>query len=238
MEIIKVNNLKKNFGKEQVLKGISLSFDENVVNVLIGPSGSGKTTLLRLVAGLEKPDSGEIYISYIRVNSPSILIPPKKRGISMVFQNLALWPHMTVKEHLLFVMKAKKVSKQIVQDKVAQMVHLIGLESLVAKYPSQLSGGERQRLAIARALVPENPILFLDEPVSHLHPVLKKEILHLIKKLKNELELTLVYVTHRADEALFMGEKIFFLDGGVLKYEGNTREIKKNRDFKNFFLIS
>lgn len=236
MEIIKVLNLIKKYENRLILNKLSLSLEENKTSVIIGPSGSGKTTLLRLIAGFEKPDSGEIYINQKKVNSPKILVPPRRRGISMVFQSLALWPHMTVKEHLAFVLKAKKILKNNIQEKINKILGLVGLKDHLKKYPSQLSGGEKQRVAVARALVLEDPILLLDEPLSHIHPKLKKDILNLIKELKSELNLTVLYVTHHLNEALFIGDKLFFIDEGKLIIEGDSRDILNDPRYKNFFI--
>ena len=223
MEIIKIHNLDKSYGDKQLFKELDASFEEGKTAIVFGPSGCGKTTLLRMIAGFEKPDSGEILLNGAKANSPEILMPPRKRRINMIFQNLALWPHMSVTEHLIFVLKARRVPKALHQDRIEQIMRAVGLSDSKNKYPSLLSGGEQQRLAIARALVAENPIMLLDEPLSNIHSELKIEILKLIKKLKLKFSLTLVYVTHNINEALFMGDELFVIDQGKLREQPMKR---------------
>jgi ABC-type Fe3+/spermidine/putrescine transport system ATPase subunit len=217
MEMIRITCLDKKYGHKQIFKGLNASFKKGKASIVWGPSGCGKTTLLRLIAGFEKPDCGEVFINSVKASSPHILLPSRKRGINMVFQNLALWPHMTVHEHLSFVLKARKVPKALHKDKMLKIINIVGLNDNGKSYPAQLSGGERQRLAIARALVVENPILLLDEPLSHIHPELKLEILKLIKRIKREFNLTMIYVTHNIGEGRYIGDELFVFENGKLK---------------------
>lgn len=229
MEMIRIVDLDKKYGSKQIFKGLNASFEKGKASIVWGPSGCGKTTLLRLIAGLERPDSGEIFINSAEVSSPHVLLPPRKRGINMVFQNLALWPHMTAHEHLSFVLKAKKIPRALHKDKISKIMNIVGLNDNGNSYPAHLSGGERQRLAIARALIVENPILLLDEPLSHIHPELKLEILKLIKRIKLEFGPTMIYVTHNINEGQYIGDELFVFENGKLK-KGRTAKLKGKKN--------
>jgi ABC-type sugar transport system ATPase subunit len=227
MEMIRIVDLHKKYGKKLVFEGLSTSFQKGTASIVCGPSGCGKTTLLRLIAGLEKPDSGEIFINGAKASSPHVLLAPRKRGINMVFQNLALWPHMTAYENLSFVLKAKKIPRAFHKNKISKIMNIVGLKDNWNSYPTHLSGGERQRLAIARALIVENPILLLDEPLSHIHSELRQEILGLIKRIQFEFGLTMIYVTHNINEGQHIGDELFIFDKGILKKERIDRSTVK-----------
>jgi len=195
---------------------ISATVDERELVVALGPSGCGKTTFLRLIAGLEQPDSGEIEINNREVSSVRRLIPPHQRGLSMIFQDLALWPHMQVLGNVTFGLGKKPGGRTQVQERALEVLRWVGLDGHRARYPHQLSGGERQRLAIARALAPGHPYLLMDEPFSSLDPILKQEMIGLLRRLREELEITVLYVTHNLDEALALADRILMMKKGRL----------------------
>ena len=216
MEMIRIENLGKKYGKRRVFWELNASFTKGEASVIVGPSGCGKTTLLRLIAGFENPDSGKVFIQEKEASCSRIIVPPRDRGIGMVFQNLALWPHMTIEQHLSFALRSKHVSKPERAQKIREILGAVALNDGNGRYPSKLSGGEQQRLAIARALVVENPILLLDEPLSNIHAELRMEIMILLKQLRASFGLTMIYVTHNMDEARYMGDNLFLFENGAL----------------------
>ena len=201
---IAVDNLTKRFGSLAAISDVSLSIEEGEMFTLLGPSGCGKTTLLRLLAGFYMPDAGEIRFGNRVVNA----LPPDERGIGMVFQNYALWPHMTVSQNVAYGLKLQKLPSAQINARVSAMLDQVGLAGLGERYPGQLSGGQQQRVALARALVLNPQMLLLDEPLSNLDAKIRVQVRAEIRKLQKELGITAVYVTHDQEEALAMSDRI------------------------------
>jgi len=209
MSYIEFDAVSKAFGKRPVIKDFSLHIERAERIVLFGPSGSGKSTVLRLLAGLEIPTKGPIRIdNKLVADSGKNLVPPEERGLAMVFQDLALWPHMTVGANLMFGLRAHKVSKPEAEARVWQLLKSVGLESRVDDKPNHLSGGEQQRVALARALILQPSILLMDEPLSSLDDERKEMIKLDLMKLHDQLGFTLIYVTHDRSEAARIGSRI------------------------------
>ncbi|HEV2045598.1 MAG TPA: ABC transporter ATP-binding protein [Chthoniobacterales bacterium] len=217
MNHIELDGVSKTFGERVVLSDLSLKIEKAERLVLFGPSGSGKTTVLRLVAGLEVPDKGEIRIEgRIVANSGKNFVPPEKRNVGMVFQDLALWPHMTVQQNLMFGLNARRIQKREAEVRVREMLHRVGLEHRTEAKPHQLSGGEQQRVALARALVSRPSILLMDEPLSSLEEERKCAIASDLLDLHSQFGFTLVYVTHdRAETDLLASRVCQMRDGRV-----------------------
>ena len=224
MAILKVKNLSKNFGKVKAVQEVSFEATEGEVLSLLGPSGCGKTTTLRCIAGFENPDQGEIYLDNRKITT----IPPEKRGIGMVFQNYALWPHMTVYGNLAFGLQIKKVPKDEITKKIKKVLDMVQLEGYENRYPRQMSGGQQQRIAMARALVFEPEIMLLDEPLSNLDAQLREEMRFEFTELQRKLGITAIYVTHDQAEALVISDKIVILDQGKIVQSGSPKEIYSN----------
>jgi len=224
MAILKVKNLSKNFGKVKAVQEVSFEATEGRVLSLLGPSGCGKTTMLRCIAGFENPDRGEIYLDDRKITS----IPPEKRGIGMVFQNYALWPHMTVYGNLAFGLQIRKVPKDEITKKIKKVLGMVQLEGYENRYPRQMSGGQQQRIAMARALVFEPGIMLLDEPLSNLDAQLREEMRFEFIELQKKLGITAIYVTHDQAEALVISDKILILDQGKMIQFGTPKEIYSN----------
>ena len=224
MAILKVNNLSKSFGNVKAVQEISFEATEGRVLSLLGPSGCGKTTTLRCIAGFENPDQGEIYLDDRKINP----FPPEKRGIGMVFQNYALWPHMTVYGNLAFGLQIRKVPKPEINKRIKKILSMVQLEGYENRYPRQMSGGQQQRIAMARALVFEPDIMLLDEPLSNLDAKLREEMRFEFTELQKKLGITAVYVTHDQAEALVLSDKIVILDQGKIVQSGTPKEIFSN----------
>ncbi len=224
MAILKVKNLSKNFGKVKAVQDVTFEATEGKVLSLLGPSGCGKTTTLRCIAGFENPDQGEIYLDNRKITT----IPPEKRGIGMVFQNYALWPHMTVYGNLAFGLQIKKVPKDEITKKIKKVLDMVQLEGYENRYPRQMSGGQQQRIAMARALVFEPEIMLLDEPLSNLDAQLREEMRFEFTELQRKLGITAIYVTHDQAEALVISDKIVILDRGKIVQSGSPKEIYSN----------
>ena len=224
MANLKVNNLNKYFGKVKAVQEVSFEAPEGKVLSLLGPSGCGKTTTLRCIAGFENPDRGEIYLDDRKITT----IPPEKRGIGMVFQNYALWPHMTVYGNLAFGLQIRKVPKNEIIKKIKKVLGMVQLEGYENRYPRQMSGGQQQRIAMARALVFEPGIMLLDEPLSNLDAQLREEMRFEFTELQKKLGITAVYVTHDQAEALVISDKIVILDQGKMVQFGTPKEIYSN----------
>ena len=207
---ISVANLTKRFGPLAVVSEVSLSIEEGELFTLLGPSGCGKTTLLRLIAGFYAPDEGEIRFGDRVVNA----VPPHERGIGMVFQNYALWPHMKVSENVSYGLKLRKISPSEITGRVQGVLEKVKLGGLGDRYPGQLSGGQQQRVALARALVLNPQILLLDEPLSNLDAKIRIQVRAEIRKLQKELGITTIYVTHDQEEALTLSDRIAVLNQG------------------------
>jgi multiple sugar transport system ATP-binding protein len=216
-----IQEVRKNFGSTQILHGVSVDIQDGEFVVLVGPSGCGKSTLLRMIAGLENISGGEISIGGRVVND----MPPKDRDIAMVFQNYALYPHMTVFDNMGFSMKLAKAPKDVIEREVGRAARILGLEALLDRYPRQLSGGQRQRVAMGRAIV-RNPQVFLfDEPLSNLDAKLRVQMRSEIKELHQRLKVTTVYVTHDQIEAMTMADKIVVMEHGHIRQAGPPLEL-------------
>ena len=216
MATVEIREVRKAFGSTQILHGVSVDIEDGQFVVLVGPSGCGKSTLLRMLAGLENITGGEIAIGGRVVNK----VPPKDRDIAMVFQNYALYPHMTVYENMAFSMKLAGAPKEVMDQEVQKAARILGLEQLLHRYPRQLSGGQRQRVAMGRAIV-RNPQVFLfDEPLSNLDAKLRVQMRSEIKDLHQRLKVTTVYVTHDQIEAMTMADKIVVMNHGRIEQAG------------------
>jgi iron(III) transport system ATP-binding protein len=218
---IAVHDLTKRFGSLEVVSRVGFAIGEGELFTLLGPSGCGKTTLLRLVAGFYAPDEGEIRFDERRVNE----MPPHERGIGMVFQNYALWPHMTVFQNVAYGLKLRRVGGAEIEQRVRGALDKVQLAGLGERYPGQLSGGQQQRVALARALVLNPKILLLDEPLSNLDAKIRIQVRAEIRKLQKELGITTVYVTHDQEEALTLSDRIAVLNQGRLFQVGAPREL-------------
>jgi spermidine/putrescine ABC transporter ATP-binding subunit len=218
---ISVSNLTKRFGPLAVINEVSLAIEEGELFTLLGPSGCGKTTLLRLIAGFYAPDAGEIRFGERVVNA----VPPHERGIGMVFQNYALWPHMTVAENVSYGLKLRKIPPAEIGERVKGVLEKVKLGGLDDRYPGQLSGGQQQRVALARALVLNPEILLLDEPLSNLDAKIRVQVRAEIRKLQRELGITTVYVTHDQEEALTLSDRVAVFNQGKVLQVGPPREL-------------
>ncbi len=219
MSNIVLKNIDKFYGKNHVLKNLDLTIADGEFMTLLGPSGCGKTTTLRIIAGLEKPQQGTIHMDEREIVNASELFfaPPDKRGLSLVFQSYALWPHMTVFQNVAFSMQVEKRPKAEIQEKVEIALARMRIAEYAERYPSELSGGQQQRVAIARAIVNEPKVLLLDEPLSNLDAKLRVEMRSELKRLHHDLGTTIVYVTHDQVEALTMSTKIAVFFEGELE---------------------
>lgn len=216
MSSVEINTVKKSYGAHSVLHGIDVAIEEGEFVVLVGPSGCGKSTLLRMIAGLEDISGGTILIGGRVVNN----LPPKQRDISMVFQNYALYPHMTVEENMAFSMTLAGAPKPEKAKRVAEAAEILGLTPLLGRYPRQLSGGQRQRVAMGRAIVRKPQVFLFDEPLSNLDAKLRVAMRAEIKALHQRLGTTIVYVTHDQVEALTMADKIVVMRDGHVEQIG------------------
>ena len=221
MASVTVQAVRKRFGEVEILHGVDIDIADGSFTVLVGPSGCGKSTLLRMIAGLEHISGGEIRIGDRRVND----LPPKQRDIAMVFQNYALYPHMTVRDNMAFALTLAKMDKAAVDAKVGRAAEILGLTVLLERYPRQLSGGQRQRVAMGRAIVRDPQVFLFDEPLSNLDAKLRVAMRTEIKELHQRLKTTSVYVTHDQMEAMTMGDKIVVMREGRIEQTGNPLEL-------------
>jgi multiple sugar transport system ATP-binding protein len=221
MATVEARDIRKSFGNVHAVDGVDLSTKEGEFLVLLGPSGCGKTTLLRIIAGLEKPTSGEILIGGQVVND----LPPRTRKIAMVFQSYALYPHMTVFKNIAFPLKAQGMAKNTIRQKVEWAAGLFGIEMLLHRKPRQLSGGERQRVALARALVREPAVFLLDEPLSNLDAKLRASARDELQQFQRRIGTTTIYVTHDQVEAMGLGDRIAVMEKGKVRQIGTPQEV-------------
>lgn len=232
-KLIEFRNIVKNFDGQIVLKGINLDIYENEFVTLLGPSGCGKTTLLRILGGFLEADEGKVIFDGEEISQK----PPYERELNTVFQKYALFPHLSVYENIAFGLKIKKMSKDVIEQKVMKMLKLIGLEGYENKNTTLLSGGQQQRVAIARALVNEPKVLLLDEPLAALDLKLRKEMQYELKRIQQEVGITFIFVTHDQEEALTMSDKIVVMKNGEIQQVGTPQEIYNepaNRYVANF----
>ena len=224
MANIEFKNIEKSFGKNKVINNFNIKINDGEFIVLVGPSGCGKSTLLRMISGLESIDKGEIHLDNKIINN----LIPSKRGIAMVFQSYALYPHMNVYENMSFGLKTEKLEKNEIDKKVKDAAKTLQIEDLLERKPRQLSGGQRQRVAIGRAIT-RNPKLFLfDEPLSNLDAALRSEMRVEISKLHKQLNTNMIYVTHDQIEAMTLADKIVILNNGNVEQVGTPDEIYNN----------
>lgn len=220
--IVKLENVSKSFEQgKYVIKNLSMEVYEGEFLTLLGSSGCGKTTILRMISGLEQVTSGKVYIDGIDVTN----VDPTKREVNTIFQNFALFPHMTVYENVSFGLKMKKIAKKEIKKRVDEVLKLVELTGYEDRYPSQLSGGQQQRVAIARGIIMNPKVLLLDESLASLDLKLKKMMQIELKKIQKKLGITFIYVTHNQDEALTMSDRIIIIEKGVIEQEGTPKEI-------------
>ncbi|MGI5888460.1 MAG: ABC transporter ATP-binding protein [Oscillospiraceae bacterium] len=221
MGSIEIKHIKKSFQKTEVLKDITVSIRDGSFTILLGPSGCGKSTLLRILCGLEKPDSGEVWIAGRNVTDAE----PKDRGVAMVFQNYALYPHMTALQNVEYCLKIQKIQKDERRRMAMDALKTVELEDQADKLPSQMSGGQRQRVALARAIVKKPEVFLMDEPLSNLDAKLRGQMRRSLLELHQKLGTTFVYVTHDQTEAMSMGDKIMLINEGRVIQEGSPKEM-------------
>ncbi|MBE2278118.1 MAG: ABC transporter ATP-binding protein [Rhodobacteraceae bacterium] len=225
MSDIRIKGLSKSFGNYQALRDLNLDLASGHLLALLGPSGCGKSTTLQMLAGFEIPTSGEIWAGERLISSAASIVPPEKRGISLVFQNYAVWPHMTVAENIAFGLKIRRLSRSEVDAGTRAALDAVRLGQLADRYPSELSGGQQQRVALARALAVQPGILLLDEPLSNLDAALRDEMRFEIRRVHDELGITTVYVTHDQSEALVTADRIAVMKLGALQQFAAPEEV-------------
>ncbi|MCK6593784.1 MAG: ABC transporter ATP-binding protein [Bacteriovoracaceae bacterium] len=233
MIALELKNIKKSFGETNILNGIDLKIEKGEFVVLVGPSGCGKSTLLRIISGLEKSSSGEIYIN----DKDQTKVEPQNRDIAMVFQSYALYPHMSVFENMAFSLKIQKLSEVEIKKRVEEVAELLKITTLLSRKPKELSGGQRQRVSLGRALVRRAPIILFDEPLSNLDAHLRNQMRIEIKKIHQHFKSTIVYVTHDQTEAMTMGDRIVVLNKGKIEQVDSPKTIyekPKNTFVANF----
>lgn len=223
---VEMKNIYKKYGDFVASNNVSFGVEKGKLVALLGPSGSGKTTLLRMIAGLETPNSGDIYIDGKRVND----IPAAKRGIGFVFQNYALFRYMTVYENVAFGLELQKMPKKQIRERVEKLLEMTGLSELGNRYPNQLSGGQRQRVAFARALAPNPQVLLLDEPFAAIDAKVRGELRIWLKELVEKLGITSIFVTHDQDEAVEVADEIIITNHGTIEQMGTPLQIYKAPD--------
>ena len=221
MAEVELRHVDKFYGSLKVVDDISFKLADHEFLALLGPSGCGKTTTLRMLGGFTHPDAGEILVDGVDITG----VPPERRPTAMVFQNYALWPHMTVAENIGFGLRLRKMARAQVADKTAEILRVVGLERVERRYPAQLSGGQQQRVALARALVLGPQILLLDEPLSNLDAKLRVRMRDEIRRIQQDLQITTVYVTHDQEEALTMADRIAIMHQGRIQQIGNAVEV-------------
>ena len=226
MASIKIDKVNKYFGSTHVIKDVSLDIKSESFTVLVGPSGCGKSTILRMIAGLEEINSGTISIDGKVVND----LPPKERNIAMVFQSYALYPHMTVFDNMAFGLKIEKKSKEEIEQRVMEAAKILQIEEYLERKPKQLSGGQRQRVAIGRAITRKPKVFLFDEPLSNLDAALRVQMRVELAKLHDQLNATMIYVTHDQTEAMTLANDIVVLDQGIVSQKGSPMNLYNNPD--------
>lgn len=221
---VEMKNIYKRYGDFLASDNVSFGIEKGKLVALLGPSGSGKTTLLRMIAGLENPNSGDIFVDEKRVND----IPASKRGIGFVFQNYALFRYMTVFDNVAFGLELQKMPKKQIKERVKELLELTGLSGMEKRYPNQLSGGQRQRVAFARALAPNPQVLLLDEPFAAIDAKVRTELRSWLKEMVEKLGITSIFVTHDQDEAVEVADEIIITNHGTIEQMGTPVEIYKS----------
>jgi ABC-type Fe3+/spermidine/putrescine transport system ATPase subunit len=221
---VDIRNVGKEFAPHHVLDGVTFDAASRECVVILGPSGCGKTTLLRLIAGLEVPDAGEIWLNGVQVAGPGrSLLAPHRRGIGFVFQDLALWPHLTVHQGLQFVLDSQRVPRSQQDSRIRETLKLVRIDGFAGRHPHQLSGGEQQRVALARALVGSPRLLLLDEPLSSLDADLRSAMRSELARLRRELAVTTLYVTHDREDAAVLADRVIEMSAGRISSVNETR---------------
>jgi len=229
MTSLRFDNVSLTFGSKPALSNLSLVVESGEIMAVLGPSGCGKTSLLRVALGLDAPTRGTVWAGATRLSADRrVLVPPERRRLAMVFQDLALWPHLSVEAHLRFVLSSVGVPRPEQEERIARTLEQVELRERAAAYPGELSGGERQRVAIARALVTEPAAVLLDEPLSNLDLRLRRELLGLLKKLFTQRRMTAVYVTHDIREAVALGDRIAVMNAGRLVAVGAVDALRNS----------
>ena len=236
--MLKAEGLTKRYGPMEAVREVSLTVSPGEILTILGPSGSGKTTVLRLLAGFERPDEGIVSLDGREVSSPRKMLAPSRRGLSMIFQDLALWPHMTVKENIRFVLSRNGMNRSVVAEEIERMLAKVNLSGVTGRYPHQLSGGEKQRLAIARALASKPAYLLMDEPFSNLDSLLKDELQDVVMGLREGSHMGIIYVTHHIEEALALTGRLLIMKRGRMVQTGRKEEVLSHpsNDFVKRFL--
>ena len=230
--IINIKNINVSYGKNHVLKNVNIDIKEKDFFTFLGPSGCGKTTLLRLIAGFEQSQSGELFIDGKEVSK----LNPWERDVGLVFQNYALWPHMTVFKNISFGLEEKKVPKNEINDRVDEVLELVGMQDLKQRYPYQLSGGQQQRVALARTIVVRPKVLLLDEPLSNLDAKLRNQMRIELLELHNKLQITTIFVTHDQEEANSISDNIAIFNEGIIQQVGAPIDLYNNPE--NLFVAN
>lgn len=225
MSFLTLEGLRKQFGDFGAVNGLSLDVQSGELVSLLGPSGCGKTTTLRLIAGLLKPDAGEIRVGDRLLSNAQSMVPPERRRMSMIFQSYAVWPHKTVYENVAYGLQFQKIGRDETRRRVEPMLRVVKIDELAQRYPGELSGGQQQRVALARALVVEPEVLLLDEPLSNLDANLRDEMRFEIRRLHDEFKITSIYVTHDQAEAMVTSDRIAVMNRGELEQLGTPEDI-------------
>jgi ABC-type Fe3+/spermidine/putrescine transport system ATPase subunit len=214
---LELSGLTKAYGQQTVVDRVDLSLEQGEFVSLLGPSGCGKTTTLRMIAGFVDPTGGSITVDGSMLSAPGAVVPPERRGMSMIFQSYAIWPNMTVAENVAFGLKLRKLSSEEVKRRVGEILDVVKLDRLAHRYPAELSGGQQQRVALARAIVVKPSVLLLDEPLSNLDANLREEMRFEIRRLHDEFRITTVYVTHDQGEAMATSDRIAVMNAGRIE---------------------
>ena len=228
MSSITLNNITKDYGNVKIIKDFSDKFNDREFITLLGPSGCGKTTMLRMIAGFERPTTGEIRINDVVVSSSDKFVPPNLRNIGMVFQSYAVWPHMNVFDNVAYPLKIKRVARSEITERVMNILEAVHLSPYVKRMPSELSGGQQQRIALGRALVSNPEVLLLDEPLSNLDAKLRETMRFEIKEVQQRFGITVVYVTHDQTEAMAMSDRVIVFDHGEVQQTDTPMNIYRN----------
>lgn len=225
---VQIESLRKCFKDTVVVDDVSFVVEDGELVTLLGPSGCGKTTVLRMIAGLEKPNAGCIKIGNSTLSGAATFVPPHQRGIGMVFQSYALWPHRTVADNVAFPLEIQGLPRDERANRTAEALKLVALENLAHRYPHELSGGQQQRVALARAIAQMPRVLLLDEPLSNLDAKLREQMRRELRGIQRDLKLTMIYVTHDRLEALELSHRMAIMEHGKLIQIGTPEEITKN----------